>query len=54
MDFSMKPSSFTVLLIVVDASSTQERIDRWEEECAEAGVRCHRVDRDGAFVLGSK
>jgi len=38
-------------LIVVDASNSQARIDRWEEECVEAGVRYHRVDRDGAFVL---
>jgi competence protein ComEC len=38
-------------IIVMDASNTQARIDRWEEECAEAGVKCHRVDRDGAFVL---
>ena len=40
-------------IIVMDASNTQARIDRWEEECAEAGVKCHRVDRDGAFVLNS-
>jgi len=38
-------------MIVIDASSSQARIDRWEKECAEADVKCHRVDRDGAFVL---
>ena len=38
-------------IIVMDASNTQSRINRWEEECAETGVKCHRVDRDGAFVL---
>jgi len=38
-------------MIVMDASSSQARIDRWEKECAEAGVKYHRVDRDGAFVL---
>ena len=37
--------------IVMDASNSQARIDRWERECAEAGVKCHRVDRDGAFLL---
>jgi len=38
-------------MIVIDASNSQARIDRWEKECEEAGVKCHRVDRDGAFVL---
>jgi competence protein ComEC len=40
-------------MVVLDASSSQARIDRWEKECAEAGVSCHRVDRDGAFILRS-
>jgi competence protein ComEC len=40
-------------MIVIDASSSQARIDRWEKECAEAGVVCHRVDRDGAFIFRS-
>ena len=38
-------------IIVIDASSTRARIARWEQECVEAGVKYHRVDRDGAFVL---
>lgn len=38
-------------IIVMDASNSQARIDLWEKECFEAGVKCHRVDRDGAFVL---
>jgi competence protein ComEC len=38
-------------MIVMDASNTQARMDRWEEECTEAGVKYHRVDRDGAFVM---
>ena len=41
-------------MIVMDASSSQARIDRWEKECEEAGVKCHRVDRDGAFVLSGR
>ena len=40
-------------IFVIDASNSKSRIDRWETECAEAGVKCHRVDRDGAFVLGN-
>ena len=38
-------------MIVMDASSSMARLDRWETECTEAGVKFHRVDRDGAFVL---
>ena len=38
-------------VVVIDASNASTRIDRWEKECAEAGVNCHRVDRDGAFIL---
>ncbi len=37
--------------VVIDASNTLTRIDRWEKECVEAGTKCHRTDRDGAFVL---
>jgi competence protein ComEC len=39
-------------IIVMDASSSKARLDRWETECAEAGVKYHRTDRDGAFVMG--
>ena len=38
-------------IIVIDASSSKTRIDRWEMECLEAGIKYHRVDRDGAFLL---
>ena len=38
-------------LIVIDASSHRTRIERWERECREAGIKFHRVDRDGAFVF---
>ena len=38
-------------LVVIDASNAQTRADRWERECVEAGVNCHRVDKRGAFVL---
>jgi hypothetical protein len=38
-------------VVVIDASNTPTRADRWERECAEVGVKCHRVDRGGAFVL---
>jgi len=38
-------------IIVIDASNSQARIDRWEKECEEGYVKCYRVDRDGAFVL---
>ena len=41
-------------MIVADASSSPSRIDRWEKECTEAGVKFHRVDRDGAFVLSNE
>jgi competence protein ComEC len=37
-------------MVVMDASSSPARIDRWEKECVEAGVKYHRVDRDGAFI----
>ena len=38
-------------IIVIDASNALTRIESWEKDCAEAGVRCHRIDRDGAFLL---
>jgi len=41
-------------MIVMDASNSQARINRWEQECVEAGVKYHRVDRDGAFVLSDR
>jgi len=41
-------------MIIMDASSSKARLDRWETECMEAGVKYHRVDRDGAFVLNNK
>ena len=41
-------------IIVVDASNSQARIDRWEQECKDAGVEFHRVDRDGAFILNGE
>ena len=43
--------SYQPEMIVMDASSSKARLDRWEMECKEAGVNYHRVDRDGAFVL---
>jgi len=43
--------SYQPEMIVMDASSSKARLDRWETECMEAGVKYHRVDRDGAFVL---
>jgi len=43
--------SYRPEMIVIDASNSQARIARWEQECVEAGVKYHRVDRDGAFVL---
>jgi competence protein ComEC len=36
--------------VVIDASSSPNRMDLWEKDCIEAGVNCHRVDRNGAFV----
>ena len=38
-------------IVVIDASNTRARIVRWEKECLEAGVKYHRTDRDGAFVI---
>ena len=38
-------------IIVIDASNTRSRIERWEKEGEAAGVKLHRVDRDGAFVI---
>jgi len=43
--------SYNPDLIVVDASNSRARADRWEIESEEAGIKFHRVDRDGAFVL---
>ena len=43
--------SYQPEIIVMDASSSKSRLDRWETECVEAGVKYHRVDRDGAFVM---
>lgn len=43
--------SYNPGMVVMDASNSPARIDRWETECVEAGVPCHRVDKDGAFVL---
>ena len=43
--------SYSPDMIVIDASNSQARINRWEKECEEAGVKYHRVDRDGAFIL---
>ncbi len=40
-------------VVVLDASNTLARIDRWEKDCCEAGVKCHRLDRDGAFIMAS-
>jgi len=47
-------NSYRPDMIVMDASSSQARINRWEQECVEAGVKYHRVDRDGAFVLNGR
>jgi hypothetical protein len=41
-------------LIVMDASNAQARIDRWEKECVATGVKCHRMDRDGAFTIAAR
>ncbi len=38
-------------IIVIDASNSLNRSDRWEEDCRTAGVKCHRISRDGAFVF---
>ena len=38
-------------MIVFDSSNSRARIDSWEEECLDAGVNYHRVDRDGAFLF---
>ena len=43
--------SYSPEIIVIDASNIRTRIERWERECDEAGVKYHRIDRDGAFVL---
>lgn len=40
--------------IVVDASNTLSRINRWEKDCMGIGVTFHRTDRDGAFILDIK
>ena len=38
-------------VVVIDASNARTRADRWEKECEESDVNCHRVDTDGAFIL---
>ncbi len=38
-------------IVVIDDSNSLVRMNRWEQECTQLGVKCHRIDRDGAFVL---
>ncbi len=38
-------------IVVIDASNAPYRAGRWEKDCLEAGVKCHRVDKDGAYTL---
>ncbi|WP_165917375.1 ComEC/Rec2 family competence protein [Flaviaesturariibacter aridisoli] len=37
--------------VVLDASLTRRSAQQWKEACAEAGIPCHDVGQEGAFVL---
>ena len=51
VEISQIVQSYSPGIIVVDASNSTTKSDRWEKECHQTGVQCHRVDRDGAFIL---
>jgi len=43
--------NFQAEQLIIDNSNNWWRINNWEEACRNAGVKCHRTDVNGAFVL---
>jgi hypothetical protein len=43
--------SFDCQQVVIDGSNSLRKTERWKKECRMAGIACHTVVEDGAFVL---
>lgn len=43
--------SFDCQQVVIDGSNSLFKTKRWKKDCNEAGIACHAVSEEGAFVL---
>ena len=43
--------SFDCQQVVIDGSNSPFKTKRWKKDCSEAGIACHAVSEEGAFVL---
>ena len=43
--------SFDCQQVVIDGSNSLFKTKRWKKDCSEAGIACHAVSEEGAFVL---
>lgn len=44
-------NSFDCQQVVIDGSNSFTKTKRWKKDCSEAGIACHAVSDEGAFVL---
>jgi competence protein ComEC len=51
IDISLLANLFECQQVVIDASNSYRKIKRWKEDCRKAGIACHAVSEQGAFVL---